>query len=234
MRHPEIDLLRTIAIVAMVVYHAAYDLRIYDGWNIAIFEDGWLILARATATLFLLLVGVSFIIAHERSKAKGSTWRRALRRGGIVLGVGLLVTIATWLMDPQTFVRFGILQLIGVSMLLLPFFARCKEGNVLIGAAVITLGSQLKGMIASTSLLLPLGITYPGFQSVDYFPLLPWFGVVLIGAGIGHLIYVRLGAIPFKHPLPAWTTWPGRHSLLVYLVHQPVLLGLMWIVKPVS
>jgi uncharacterized membrane protein len=233
-RFVELDLLRTLAIVLMVIYHAAYDLTIWYGWQIPLFTGGWLMMARTAASLFLLLVGVSFVVAHHRAKAKGNPWPRVIRRASMVLGGALMVTIATHILIPEQYVRFGILHLIGTSLLLLPLFMRLKEGNILLGIAVFILGQFTFGTRGHV-LLLPFGFVYPGFTTIDYFPLLPWLGVILIGAGIGHFLYIRHLAwlTPLSlvlSPLSRWWTWPGRHSLMVYLLHQPILWLIWWMV----
>lgn len=240
-RHVEIDLLRTFAIAAMALYHLVYDLAAFYGWNVDPEHGGWWLLARATATLFLLLVGISFSVSWHRHLSRHGQawspatdlqrgWKKYLRRGAVVFGCGLLVSAATYVADPQTYVRFGILHLIGISMLLLPLFAPLREGNALLGIAVIASGLAIPGTAVHTSLLLPFGWMPADFTTVDYFPLLPWFGVPLIGVAIGHFLYVRPG--PPRLPrlrVPSWVTWPGRHALLLYLVHQPVLLLLLWL-----
>jgi len=93
-RYPELDLLRTLAVVMMIVYHAAYDLETLYGWPIDVHGGGWWLLARATLTLFLLLVGVSFAISWDRS---GKRYRKYLRRGLGILACGLLVSFVTYL-----------------------------------------------------------------------------------------------------------------------------------------
>jgi uncharacterized membrane protein len=232
-RHPEIDLLRTIAIVLMVVYHAAYDLEVFYGWEIGVFESGWRLLQQSIAVLFLLLSGASFVLAHKRARERGNPWRRHLRRAMQVLAAAMLVTLATWIFDPSTYVRFGILHLIGVGILLLPLFSRLREATILLGALFITAGPWIQTLTTSSSVFLPLGITPSGFNSVDYFPLFPWFGVMLIGSGIGHFLYLRehLWQFPVasRQSLVALLTWPGRYSLMIYLVHQPVLLGTLYL-----
>jgi uncharacterized membrane protein len=230
-RHPELDILRTLAIVLMVVYHGAYDLSAYYAWDIPVTEGGWLMLARVTASLFLLLAGMSLVVAHERARARGLVWKRHLRRSAQVLAAALAVSMATWVVDPETYVRFGILHLIGVGILLLPLFTRLREGNLLVGALVLGAGAWVQTHTIPSSLLLPLGVMYPGFRSVDYFPIFPWFGVMLIGTGLGQLLYVRLAKqAPELHPFPSWLTWPGRHSLFVYLIHQPIILAVLALV----
>lgn len=228
-RYPELDLLRTVAIAAMVAYHAAYDLAVFHHWDIDVFDGGWRLMARATATLFLLLVGVSYVVSRKRSALQPVRWRRQWRRAGILLAAASLVSLATWVADPETYVRFGILHLIGVSAVFLPAFERFGTKNAVIGLFVLLLGPLVHGTRVATSWLLPLGFMPQGFTTVDYFPLFPWFGVILLGMGIGHLVYVRLGRTPdHGKSVPRFLRWPGKHSLLIYLLHQPLLIGLLW------
>ncbi len=234
-RYPELDLLRSLAIVLMIAYHTAYDLWSFHGWDINLFSGGWLAIQRGTAVLFLLLVGVGFAISFGRTKDEGASRRKIAakyaRRGAIVIGCGLGVSLATWLADPETFVRFGILHLIGVSALILPFFAPLREWNVLTGLLALVLGPVIGNVTASSSLLLPLGAMPADFSSVDYYPLLPWFGWILLGVALGNAIYVRglrpAPASSAASPLLQWLTWPGRYALWIYLAHQPILLVIL-------
>jgi uncharacterized membrane protein len=231
-RYPEPDLLRSLAVVCMVVYHLAYDLAVFYGKPIDLGSTPWILLQRGTAGLFLFLVGLGFAISWDRSGRHGTrTYAKYLRRGLGLLACGLVVSLVTYLIDPATFIRFGILHMIGVSILLLPVFAPLRGWNALIGLLWIIAASLVLPMTGSW-LTIPFGFPPEGFVSVDYFPLLPWFGVTLIGAGIGHLLYVQFPSWrKFLPPAPQWIsvlTWPGRNALMLYLVHQPVLiLGLM-------
>lgn len=247
-RHPELDLLRTLAVLMMIVFHLAYDLHAFYGWDIDPFAGGWLVIQRMTASLFLLLVGAGFAISWERINrrfadgeapvvsqvepriAAGGLYRKYAKRGLALIGMGMIVSLVTWVIDPGTYVRFGVLHLIGTGILLLPFFARMKEWNVVLGMLVITMGIVVGDAAVPTSLLVPLGFPPAGFSSVDYFPLMPWFGMMLMGYGAGYWIYVRHKR-PFSFTVDkklAWMTWPGRKALIIYLVHQPILLALLW------
>ncbi|MDO8649044.1 MAG: heparan-alpha-glucosaminide N-acetyltransferase [Candidatus Peregrinibacteria bacterium] len=231
LRRLEIDLLRTLAIAMMVVYHLAFDLVTFHGWEIDVFTGGWRLFARATATLFLLLVGVSFVLSYQRADHP-PPYRKYAKRALIILGAAYVVSLATFVVDPETYVRFGILHLIGTVTFVLPILAPLREGNILIGSAIIVLSPLLK-RTANTALLIPLGITPPWFQSVDYFPLFPWAGVILMGVGIGYAVYVRMG---LRHsswegtPLLWSISTPGRYALLLYLLHQPVLFSILAII----
>lgn len=233
-RFPELDLVRALAVLGMVTYHAAYDLQFFYSWKISVLDGGWLLLARATATTFFLLVGITFRISWTRTRERLSlfvTLRKYLRRGLLVILCGMLVTAATYRIDANTFVRFGVLHFIGVSIILLPLFTRLKIWNACVGGFVLFLGIWIQGKTASFSLLLPFGITPGGFISVDYYPLVPWFGWVLLGDAIGFLLYVRhrewrtcMSEITF----PKIFLWPGKNALILYLLHQPIILIVLW------
>ena len=233
-RYIEIDVLRTLAIAGMVLYHTLYDLVIFYDWDIPLFSTGWTLFARATATLFLLLVGISFAISWRNTKARlplTLAYHKYLRRGLLILAGGILISTVTYAVEPETFVRFGILHLIGVSILLLPFFIVLKEGNALIGIAIISLWGTVRNTTATGPLLLPFGVMPPHFETIDYFPIIPWFGVILLGLSMGYFLYVR-----HAHPamrvsrVMQWITWPGRNSLLLYLIHQPIILGILYLI----
>ncbi len=230
-RFPELDLLRTVAILCMVVFHGAYDLAVFYDRDIQVFDTGWTLFARATACLFLLLVGVSFAISASRKETVPHLWKRQHNRFLILAAAAALISIVTYVADPETFVRFGILHLIALSMLLLPLCRRLKEASILLGIAVVLLGqwTHPTDSLAPT-LSLVLGFPPAHFTTVDYFPLLPWFGVILMGYGLGHFLYVRSTTWRRHLPdaLPQSVTWPGRHSLLIYLLHQPILLAALY------
>ena len=149
-RYPELDLLRTGAILGMIIYHAAYDLTAFYGWNIDITHGEWKVFERVIAITFLLLVGISFAISYSRTKPE-QVWTKFLKRGLIVFGCGLLVSLVTYFLDPPTYVRFGILHLIGLSLILLPFFVLPLLGgvgfdvNISLSSALI---SQISGLAA--------------------------------------------------------------------------------------
>lgn len=245
-RFAEVDLLRTTAITLMIVYHAAFDLSWFYGWDIDVLNGGWKWLAHVTASLFLVLVGVSAVLLRKNMQAKGadaaSIRLRFVQRGLWVLTCGMLVSLATVAVDPATFVRFGILHLIGVSLLVLPFVLRLGVWNLLL--ALPLLASYMLTAVPhdASPLFIPFGFFPASFATVDYYPLLPWFGMVLAGAGLGHLFYAR--TTPLSHPdspvrrridafgasaSGGWFTAPGRHSLLLYMVHQPLLLLILWL-----
>ena len=136
----------------------------------------------------------------------------------------MIASLATWFVSPHAFIKFGVLHLIGVSALIQPLFVRLKKWNLLTGLVVLYLGFQLASVSTDSSLLFPFGFTYPGFASLDYYPLLPWFGVILIGMAIGEWLYVPVRKVRLSLPYPQWLLWTGKRALLIYALQQPVLL----------
>lgn len=229
----EIDCARGIAILMMVVYHTVFDLAFFALYPVEATTGFWRCFAYATASLFLLIAGVSLVVSHARAARTLSGFaltKKFLVRGAMIFCAGLLVTLATWLYLHEGFIVFGILHLIGVSVMLSPLFFRFGKWNIAIGLVCIALG-PVAATISGPAFLLPLGIMPPGFASVDYTPLFPWFGMVLVGLGTGEFLYTggarQFSLAPLPDPVVAPLSFLGRHSLVIYLVHQPVIILLL-------
>lgn len=232
----EIDMFRGIAILMMVVFHTLFDISFFGIAPVNVSSGFWRYFAFATASLFLLIVGVSLVISHARAEQRISSFLLAKKyfiRGAGIFALGLLVTLGTWLYLGEGFVIFGILHLIGISIMLSPFFFRFRRWNIGLGIICIAIGLLVING-PGPLYLLPLGIHPANFASVDYTPLFPWFGMVLIGMGIGEFLYPS-GTRKFIVPqVPAFIVDPlsflGRHSLLIYLVHQPIIIVFLAVV----
>ncbi|MEJ2688556.1 MAG: heparan-alpha-glucosaminide N-acetyltransferase [Deltaproteobacteria bacterium] len=229
----EIDSLRGIAVCAMVLSNFLFDLFFFVGLSLS--PEGWPgILARLTAGTFIFLVGVSLTLSYARRKTRPHAYWWYLRRGiGIVL-LGIVVTVATWFAAGTQLVLFGVLHLIGVSIVISYPFFNWRMANIILGLAVFAGGIFLKRVAVHTLWLLPFGLSPANFISVDYAPLFPWWGLVLIGIGIGNLLYPggkRRYALPdlSANKLISMLSFAGRHSLIVYFAHQPLLLGGLWV-----
>ena len=186
-RYREIDLVRGIAILMMILFHTVFDLYFFRIFPIDIYSGFWRYFALATASLFLLIVGISLTISRARAASTKSGYQLALKfvyRGAVIFMLGLLVTFCTWLFLKEGFIVFGILHLIGISVILSPLFFRFKKWNIVMGLLCIVIGFFFTTRTGPIWLL-PLGIHPATFFSVDYEPIFPWFGVVLIGMGLG-------------------------------------------------
>ncbi len=223
-----IDAARGAAVAAMVVYHLSWDLR-YFGFIAADVEGGlgWRIFARTIAGTFLFIVGVSLVLASRR----GIDWRRFFRRLAVVAAGAAAITVATWFTFRDTFVFFGILHNIAVASVLGLAFLRVPIA-VTIAAALFSFFAPalLTGPPFNHWALVWLGFSDLPLRSNDFVPIFPWFGVVLAG-----IVAARLWPLFGLDRRPRWQAkhippallWVGRHSLVIYLLHQPVLFGLV-------
>jgi uncharacterized membrane protein len=235
-RYPEIDMARGIAILMMVLFHTLFDLNYFRILTIQVYAGFWRYFTFATASLFLLIVGISLTISKSRAVSGSPGHQLTLKfvsRGAGIFLLGLLVTAVTWLYIREGFIVFGILHLIGISILISPLFFRFKKYNLVLGLLFIGIGSVLAN-VDGPVWLLPVGIHPAAFSSVDYEPLFPWFGIVLFGMGLGEYLYPE-GKRGFAHPrIPVFFEQPfaflGRHSLIIYLVHQPLIILLLAVV----
>ncbi|MGQ9533209.1 MAG: heparan-alpha-glucosaminide N-acetyltransferase [Desulfotomaculales bacterium] len=229
----EIDFLRGVAVLMMVTYHVLFDLAHFGRYPIDVTGGFWLYFARATAVLFLLLVGVSLTLSHSAARRRNPGARRLylryLGRGVKLFAWGMAVTLVTYLFVGEGFVVFGILHLIGVAVVLAYPLLRLGVWNLLPGVGLVVLGLYLQKITAPFFWLVWLGLAPRGFYSLDYFPVLPWFGVVVLGLFLGHLLYPN--RVPGVAPAGVSGFLPvavilglGRHSLAAYLAHQPLIL----------
>ncbi|MBI4896117.1 MAG: DUF1624 domain-containing protein [Candidatus Aenigmarchaeota archaeon] len=230
----EIDVLRGIAIVLMAAFHVVFDLAYFSIFSVSISTGLWFYVGRFAAVMFIFLVGVSLSLRFSRSvklKEKKS-YKKYATRGLQILACGLLITIVTWFLIPQQFIVFGILHFIGVAILLSYPFLQLRNKNLVFGALCIALGFLVSSFTINNSWLLWLGIKPTFFASLDYVPLFPWFGVMLLGiwaGNHGYQNYQRQFHLPDLHGQFAMRilSFLGRHSLAIYLLHQPVIIFLL-------
>lgn len=232
----EIDFLRGIAILMMILFHFLFDITYFGEYDFNVYSGLWLYFARATATIFILLVGISLTLSFSRAKIKQKTGKKLfikyLKRGFGIFSWGLLITLLTWIFLRNDLIIFGILHFIGISIILAYPFLELRSWNFLIGIFFISFGMYLKKFTLSFPWLIWLGLRPENFYPLDYFPIFPWFGVILIGIFIGNLLYTnckRRFKLPdlSNFPLIGASCFLGKYSLLIYLIHQPILLALL-------
>ncbi|MGU3359233.1 DUF1624 domain-containing protein [Methylobacterium sp. M6A4_1b] len=230
-RYAALDAARGLALVAMALYHATWDfgaLRLTPE-NYALTPPGRLA-AHGIAGSFLILVGIGLVLMNGARFAA----RPFLLRLARIAGAAALVTVATLVADPSSYIFFGILHCIAVSSVLaLPFVRVLPGWAAILGAALVLAGPYLiSGGILDAPILSFLGLGRGTPQTNDYVPLFPWFGLVLIGmaAALYGLPAFRRTRLAGWSPTGRTTrglAWAGRHSLAIYLIHQPILMALL-------
>ncbi|GIK87794.1 MAG: hypothetical protein BroJett026_32750 [Betaproteobacteria bacterium] len=228
LRVPAVDALRGLAILAMIAYHFAFDLRFF-GLSRADFENDpfWLGARAAIVTSFLLLVGISLVLAHRARVA----WPAFARRVAIVAACALAASAASYALFPATYITFGILHFIALASLLARPLAARPRLALALGAGALAGGLAFSHPFFDARATSWIGFTTRKPATQDYVPLFPWIGVVLAGIALGAALARRSFApVAGLDRLPAALRWLGRHSLLVYMVHQPLLMGALWAV----
>jgi uncharacterized membrane protein len=228
-----VDVLRGFAVAQMVVYHLIYDLN-YFGWVRLrmLVDQPWVGWRTAIVTQFLLLVGVGLVL--RTSFRPG--WRDFARRWAQVAGAALLVSAGSWLVFGPRFIWFGILHFIAVALLLARPLVRLGPWNLALGAAALAAGLMLANPAFNAAPASAIGFVTQKPRTEDYVPLFPWFGIVLAGVGLGALWQRRDWHVPaWLAPLdrrpPRVLLLLGTWALTVYLVHQPLLMGMLWLAK---
>jgi len=222
-----LDALRGIAIVAMIGYHFAFDLR-HFGFTRSDFEHDprWLTARALILSSFLLIAGISAVLARAAGPTRG--W---LRHVALVAGAALLVSAASWLMFPRSFIWFGVLHAIALSLVVAHALIDRPILAGLVGLGIVAAGATLAHPAFDNRVLGWLGFMTAKPLTEDYVPMFPWTGVVLIGVAAGHWLAQRRFAmlLPLARA-PLALQWMGRHSLVLYLVHQPLMIGVLWLV----
>ena len=215
MRIDELDSLRATALVMMLVSNFVTDLNHFEIMDVER-GDQWWWLARITASLFVGISGVSYFLAHRLEYDFAKTFDRTKR----LIFWAFAITIITYIFEPSAYVRFGVLHLLALASIVAFPVARKPEFALGIGLILLVIP------LSSNSNLVWLGLRETGFFAVDYFPLKPWLGVFFISLALASRLY------PEGKPLtgiqwPEKWLWFGRNTLIIYVVHQPILIGLL-------
>ena len=235
----ELDAFRGICIICVVAVHLIFDLQYFAGLNFT--TPRWFDFIQTNGgVLFIILSGICVTLGH-----------RFLKRGLIVFGAGMLITLVTIIMykigvaDKDIIIYFGVLHLLGVCMMLygilrkLPTWLLFVIENILVlaGFWLMYSGIHTKGANAA-DLLIIIGVTPRSFMSSDYFPLLPFLGWFILGIVLGRTLYEKQQTLFPKFPYKSWPvralSFIGRHSIWIYLLHQPVISGILALVESVS
>ena len=227
------DLLRGVTLLAMIAYHFCFDLATF-GWIDADFGGDWRWIVFRTPILgsFLFIAGFSLALAAAAGVSSAQFAQRLAR----LAGAAALVSAGSWLMFPQSFIWFGVLHGILVMSVLTRPLLRWGAWLIPLGIAIVVAGQTLHFAWFDHPAVRWIGLMTFKPRTEDYVPLFPWWGLLLAGAGTGCLVLARpawraaLGRIAGPAGT-GWIGWLGRHSLAVYLIHQPVLIGALMAVR---
>lgn len=212
-RFLELDFIRGITLIAMILWHLAWDLKYYYGYPIRLDQGLMYWSFQFIAPTFMILAGISSSFTRNH-------YKRALR----VLFFAMIITAGSLVYDSRQAILFGILHFMGVNMLIYPLYRTWPSWLLMSMAAVlIVLGKIVAGIDMPHNYLLPLGLRSFSYRSFDYFPLMPYAGYFIIGAVLGHMLYPNRQPRIKIQMSPNPVSYLGRHSLTVYLIHQPVL-----------
>lgn len=225
----ELDALRGFCIVCVIFVHFMFDLVYFLGKQVD-FPPLYTFIQQYGGAIFVVLSGCCATLGS-----------RSFRRGVLVFGCGMLITLVTFGMyrmgmaASDVVVKFGVLHLLGICMMLYPLLKKLPTTALsVLAAAIVAIGYAIQGMRFSVRWLFPLGFVYPGFSSSDFFPLLPQLGWFLLGIVIGRTLYhekrTLLPGTAQDFFLFRFFQWCGRQSLWIYLLHQPVVYGLIELV----
>lgn len=217
----EIDFIRGIAILLMILFHLIVDLKDFFGFQVEYLQGFWYLEGKLSAILFMIMCGVS------------STLGRSTMQHGIkVFTWAMLLTAVTYIYNPSCYIRFGILHFLGISLLSAGLIRRLSSVWIFILSFVsILIGISFSERFVSNPYVFPLGLMTNTFISLDYYPLFPWYGVFLFGIIVGKIGYDDKVSL-IQRPIPPFKniSWLGQHSLAIYLIHQPLLLSLLYLI----
>jgi uncharacterized membrane protein len=227
LRNQTIDLIRGIDIVFMVLFNYTVTLRYFGLINLQP-DIYYRSLPLVIASIFIFLSGAAAYASLENNKEHFA--RRYFKRGGKLLVFAAFITLFTAIFVPEGTVYFGILHFFAISSFFVPFFMKYNELNPISGVLIILSGIYLQTMDFSFSYLLWLGFMPRNFTTFDYFPLLPWLGVLLLGIFSGKSIVAKTSHIKYNKKSAEVFVFLGRNSLTVYLLHQPLLISFLMLI----
>ena len=228
-RSDSIDVLRGCAIAMMFIYHFCYDLSYYRLVDFDFYQtQGWVYFRAVIVSCFLFLVGISLHL----------TTRHGLKRPGFIrrmawlLGYAGLVSLSSYLMFAERWIFFGILHFIALASVVGLLFSRFFWLNLWLGIVIIIIGLTFTHPVFDQPMLQWLGMVtrLPGTE--DYVQFIPWFGVVLLGMFAGKLLFEQRPQAfihwQSRHAISRLLALGGRHSLHIYMLHQPLFLAMLY------
>lgn len=222
-RYFELDFLRGFGIILMITFHFGYDLSYfgYANYNTTVNIE-WRVFRSTILSVFLLVVGMSAYLAY----AETINWKKVFRRSMKLFLVSLLISLGSYSIFENSWIYFGVIHFIFVASLVSLFFVKFPNLSLLLGLGFLL--SYNLGYF-HFDVLLNFAIKNLGFplHTEDIVSFTPWFGLVLIGIFLMHHNLFTFRVKETK--LTQGISFLGKHALVIYIVHQPILFGIFYV-----
>lgn len=221
------DFLRGMAIIGMIIFHLFFILNFFGIKLQQMHEGAWLFFGNLIRFTFIGLVGISLSLSSHKK------YSQVIKRALLIILGGLIVSLVTYIFVKENTVRFGILHFIGVGIFLALPFRNLKYSNLMIAFAIYAISFYTSHLQINNFAGFVLGFAdNQNIQDLDYFPLFPWISFIFLGIFIGNsLKNTSIAKLTNTPNIIKPICHLGRHSLKIYLIHIPVLLGLIAILQ---
>ncbi|VVB88600.1 Uncharacterised protein [uncultured archaeon] len=219
-----IDLIRGVDIIFMVLFNYSVTLRYFGLIHIQP-DLLYSVTPLVIASIFIFISGAAAYASFKNNKENFG--KKFMLRGAKLLIFAAFITLFTAIFVPDGTIYFGILHFFAVSSFLVPVMVKYNKLNPAAGILIILSGFYLQTQQFSFPYLLWLGFMPENFSTFDYFPLIPWLGVLMLGVYSGKNIIEKTWHVTFKSKVAKTFEFLGKNSLTIYLIHQPVLIFIL-------
>lgn len=215
----ELDFLRTTAILLMIIYHIMVDLNMFFNVNIQFNKMPLRLVGLLSALLFIFISGICSTLS-----------RNNVKNGIKVFLFGMILTVFTLIFFKEDVIVFGILHLLGFSIFISRYLNNLRTIYIfIISIFVFIVSLYINQININNNMFAPLGIVSHNFTTLDFYPILPYWGVFLLGSAFGKIVYKEKRSI-IKLPYSQLISRMGKNSLLIYLIHQPTIMLILYII----
>lgn len=220
-RITELDFFRGIALILMIYFHIIWSMN--ELYNYDVLYSSWIhfFIGKLSAILFILVSGIVFSLGHFK-------WKRFFLLAGVAIGISGV----SYLYGNAYEINFGIIHFFAVSSLLAILFNKTNKYLLItIWIGIIAMWSRISSISMPSDYLFFLWLVSKTFQSADYYPLIPRFGIYLIGMGLSKILYTEKKNIFWNIFNVSPINFIGRNTLLIYIIHQPIIIWILYLLQ---